>query len=115
MYRDARIIKALNFNSMRCAHYPNHPRWYEICDEVGLFLVDEANIETHGFQVHPYLSMSCTSTSVCVCLCVFPSPPTSFVRGEIPRSLSSADSPSYFPPTPLPTSNVDHLTTDLRK
>ncbi|WP_225913241.1 glycoside hydrolase family 2 TIM barrel-domain containing protein, partial [Pseudoalteromonas arctica] len=30
------------------AHYPNHPRFYELCDELGLYVVDEANIETHG-------------------------------------------------------------------
>ena len=50
MWRDAQEMKALNFNGVRCAHYPHHPRWLEICDAVGLVVVDEANVETHGFQ-----------------------------------------------------------------
>lgn len=50
MYSDARIIKKLNFNAVRTSHYPNHPFWLEICDEIGLLVIDEANIETHGFQ-----------------------------------------------------------------
>ena len=48
MIRDIRLIKQHNFNAVRCAHYPNHPMWYELCDEYGLYVVDEANIETHG-------------------------------------------------------------------
>jgi beta-galactosidase/beta-glucuronidase len=50
MRRDAELLKQLNFNAVRCSHYPNHPLWLEICDEVGLYVIDEANIETHGFQ-----------------------------------------------------------------
>lgn len=53
MMRDAMMIKAYNFNAVRCSHYPNCPRWYEICDEVGLFVIDEANIETHGLVCLP--------------------------------------------------------------
>ncbi len=41
-------IKQLNFNAVRTSHYPNHPRWYELCDEFGIYLVDETNLETHG-------------------------------------------------------------------
>lgn len=48
---DAGLMKQLNFNAVRCAHYPNHHRWLEICDEAGLYVVDEANIESHGFQM----------------------------------------------------------------
>lgn len=48
MLEDIRLLKQFNFNAVRTAHYPNHPRWYELCDEYGLLLVDEANIETHG-------------------------------------------------------------------
>lgn len=51
MVDDALTIKRLNFNAVRCSHYPQHPRWLEICDEIGLYVVDEANIETHGFQM----------------------------------------------------------------
>ena len=36
---------------VRCAHYPNQQRFYELCDEFGLWVVDEANIESHGFEM----------------------------------------------------------------
>ncbi|MEM7658024.1 MAG: glycoside hydrolase family 2 TIM barrel-domain containing protein [Bacteroidota bacterium] len=48
MIADAKLMKQFNFNSVRTSHYPNNPRWYEICDEYGLYVIDEANIETHG-------------------------------------------------------------------
>mmetsp|Transcript_9478 Transcript_9478/g.15719 ORF Transcript_9478/g.15719 Transcript_9478/m.15719 type:complete len:696 (+) Transcript_9478:1656-3743(+) len=51
MFEDAVQLKKLNFNAVRSAHYPQHPYWLEVCDEVGLYVIDEANIETHGFQV----------------------------------------------------------------
>ena len=51
MREDAALMKRFNFNAVRCSHYPNHHRWLEICDEAGLYVVDEANIETHGFQM----------------------------------------------------------------
>ena len=41
-------MKQNNINAVRLAHYPNDPRWYELCDEYGLYVVDEANIESHG-------------------------------------------------------------------
>ncbi|RMA78832.1 glycoside hydrolase family 2 TIM barrel-domain containing protein [Umboniibacter marinipuniceus] len=48
MELDARLMKENNINSVRLAHYPNDPYWYQLADEVGLYLVDEANIESHG-------------------------------------------------------------------
>nr|WP_318382544.1 beta-galactosidase [uncultured Enterobacter sp.] len=48
MRRDIELMKQHNFNAVRCSHYPNHPRWYQLCDRYGLYVVDEANIETHG-------------------------------------------------------------------
>ena len=48
MIEDIKLLKQFNFNAVRTAHYPNDPIWYELCDEYGLYLVDEANIETHG-------------------------------------------------------------------
>lgn len=48
MLEDIKLLKQNNFNAVRTAHYPNHSRWYELCDEYGLYVVDEANIETHG-------------------------------------------------------------------
>ncbi|NLS14078.1 beta-galactosidase [Vibrio sp. SM6] len=50
MVRDICLLKQNNFNAVRTAHYPNHPRWYELCDQYGLYVCDEANIETHGMQ-----------------------------------------------------------------
>ena len=48
MIRDIELMKQGNINAVRNSHYPNVTRWYELCDEYGLYLVDEANIETHG-------------------------------------------------------------------
>ena len=48
MIEDIRLTKQLNINAVRAAHYPNVPRWYELTDEYGLYVVDEANIESHG-------------------------------------------------------------------
>nr|WP_255306839.1 glycoside hydrolase family 2 TIM barrel-domain containing protein [Gilliamella apicola] len=48
MLHDIKLIKQHNFNAVRCSHYPNDPRWYDLCDLYGLYLVDEANIESHG-------------------------------------------------------------------
>lgn len=48
MLQDIRVMKSLNVNAVRTSHYPNDPRWYELCDKYGLYVVDEANIESHG-------------------------------------------------------------------
>lgn len=48
MLQDIRLMKEGNVNACRLSHYPNDPRFYELCDEYGLYLVDEANIESHG-------------------------------------------------------------------
>ena len=48
MLEDIRLLKQFNFNAVRTAHYPNDPRWYELCDQYGLYVIDEANIEAHG-------------------------------------------------------------------
>jgi beta-galactosidase len=48
MELDIRRMKELNINAVRTSHYPNDPRWYRLCDEYGLYVVDEANIESHG-------------------------------------------------------------------
>lgn len=48
MRQDIELMKQHNFNAVRCSHYPNHPLWYRLCDRYGLYVVDEANIETHG-------------------------------------------------------------------
>ena len=48
MLEDIRIMKSLNINAVRTCHYPDDPRWYDLCDKYGIYLVDEANIESHG-------------------------------------------------------------------
>jgi beta-galactosidase len=51
LLKDILLMKQNNFNAVRTAHYPNHPRFYDLCDEYGLYVIDEANLETHGFQI----------------------------------------------------------------
>jgi beta-galactosidase len=46
---DLLIMKRHNINSVRCCHYPSHPKLYELCDELGLWVMDEADLECHGF------------------------------------------------------------------
>ncbi|WP_227871829.1 glycoside hydrolase family 2 TIM barrel-domain containing protein [Paenibacillus bovis] len=48
MLWDIRTIKQNNMNAVRTSHYPNQTRWYELCDEYGIYLIDEMNLETHG-------------------------------------------------------------------
>lgn len=48
MLEDIRVMKELNINAVRTCHYPNDPRWYELCDIYGIYMVGEANIESHG-------------------------------------------------------------------
>jgi beta-galactosidase len=49
MIRDIRLLKQHNFNAVRTCHYPDDERWYELCDRYGIYLTDEANIESHCF------------------------------------------------------------------
>jgi beta-galactosidase/beta-glucuronidase len=48
MVEDILLMKRFNLNAVRTCHYPDDPRWYDLCDEYGLYLIDEANIESHG-------------------------------------------------------------------
>jgi beta-galactosidase len=48
MIKDITIMKQYNINAVRTSHYPNHPKWYELCDQYGLYVIDEVNLETHG-------------------------------------------------------------------
>lgn len=49
MIQDIKIMKQLNVNAVRTSHYPNDPMFYDLCDEYGIYLVAEANVESHGF------------------------------------------------------------------
>ncbi|KAG2671874.1 hypothetical protein I3760_13G013400 [Carya illinoinensis] len=51
MVKDLLIMKQNNINAVRNSHYPQHPRWYELCNLFGMYMIDEANIETHGFDL----------------------------------------------------------------
>ncbi len=48
MIQDIRIMKELNMNAVRTCHYPDDPRWYDLCDQYGIYVVAEANFESHG-------------------------------------------------------------------
>ncbi|MEV7379145.1 glycoside hydrolase family 2 TIM barrel-domain containing protein [Streptomyces lydicus] len=50
MLQDIRIMKQHNINAVRTSHYPNHPDWLDLCDEYGLYVIGEANLESHGVR-----------------------------------------------------------------
>lgn len=53
MEGDIKIMKELNMNAVRLSHYPNDPYWYKLCDKYGFYVIDEANIESHGMYYNP--------------------------------------------------------------
>ena len=50
MIEDITIMKQFNLNAVRTSHYPNNPVWYDLCDQYGLYVIDEANLESHGLR-----------------------------------------------------------------
>ena len=50
MLQDLRLMKQAHINAVRLAHYPNCPRWYELCDSMGMYIMDEVDCETHGLR-----------------------------------------------------------------
>lgn len=50
MVQDIKLMKQFNINAVRCSHYPNYSEWYELCNKYGLYVVDEANLESHGME-----------------------------------------------------------------
>lgn len=50
MEEDVKLLKESNINAVRTSHYPNDPYWYELCDKYGIYVLDEANIEAHGYE-----------------------------------------------------------------
>lgn len=50
MIKDITMMKRLNINAVRTSHYPNEPLWLDLCDEYGLYVIDEANLESHGVR-----------------------------------------------------------------
>lgn len=53
MIKDILLMKQHNLNAVRTCHYPNQPIWYDLCDRYGIYLIDEANIESHGMGYGP--------------------------------------------------------------
>jgi len=53
MIEDILLMKRFNVNAVRTCHYPDDPRWYDLCDQYGLYLIDEANLESHGVWDEP--------------------------------------------------------------
>jgi beta-galactosidase len=53
MLHDIRLMKQLNINAVRTSHYPNDPRWYQLTDEHGIYVIDEAFVESNGTSFHP--------------------------------------------------------------
>ncbi|GIN85168.1 beta-galactosidase [Heyndrickxia sporothermodurans] len=51
MKKDIIMMKQFNINAVRTAHYPNDPRFYDLCDKYGLYVIDETDLETHGFEL----------------------------------------------------------------
>ncbi|NHJ31685.1 MAG: DUF4981 domain-containing protein [Asgard group archaeon] len=65
MEEDVRLMKQYNINSVRTSHYPNHPKFYELCDKYGIYVMDECNIESHGLRkVLPKSEPQWTTTCV---------------------------------------------------
>jgi beta-galactosidase len=56
MIKDIMLMKQNNINAVRTSHYPNHPTWYDLCDEYGIYLWDEANIESHELREQSVLA-----------------------------------------------------------
>lgn len=54
MIQDIILMKQSNFNAVRTSHYPNNPEWYDLCDQYGLYVMNEANVESHGLWVKGY-------------------------------------------------------------
>ncbi|KAF6153070.1 hypothetical protein GIB67_034792 [Kingdonia uniflora] len=63
MVKDLVLMKQNNINAVRNSHYPQHPRWYQLCDLFGIYMVDEANIETHGFDLSKHVKHPTSETS----------------------------------------------------
>jgi len=53
MEKDIQLMKEFNINTVRTSHYPSDPYWYDLCDKYGMYIIDEANIESHGMGYHP--------------------------------------------------------------
>ncbi|KFZ21186.1 Beta-galactosidase [Thermotoga neapolitana LA10] len=58
MIQDIKLMKQHNINTVRTSHYPNQTKWYDLCDYYGLYVIDEANIESHGIGEAPEVTLA---------------------------------------------------------
>lgn len=58
MIKDITLMKQFNINTVRTSHYPNDPRWLDLCDQYGLYVIDEADLETHGMYCYDISQLS---------------------------------------------------------
>ncbi len=58
MREDMKLMKRLNVNAVRTSHYPHDPYWYQLCDAYGLYVMDEANVESHGMKFDPKITLA---------------------------------------------------------
>ena len=58
LLKDIRTMKSFNINAVRTSHYPHQERWYELCDKYGLYLIDEADIESHGMGYNKDITLA---------------------------------------------------------
>ena len=56
--KDIRTMKSNNINAVRTSHYPQQELWYEMCDKYGLYLIDEADVESHGTGYNPDVTLA---------------------------------------------------------
>ncbi|RLD74423.1 MAG: beta-galactosidase, partial [Bacteroidetes bacterium] len=65
MLKDIKLMKQFNINTVRTSHYPNDPYWYKLCDEFGIYVIDETNLESHGANgILPSSNSKWTAASV---------------------------------------------------
>ncbi len=65
MLQDIELLKQYNINAVRTSHYPDHPKWYDLCDQYGIYVIDECNLESHGLlNVLPKSDPKWTDASV---------------------------------------------------
>ena len=58
MIKDIELMKQFNVNAVRTSHYPNDPKWYKLCNKYGLYVIDEADIESHGMGYDPSITLA---------------------------------------------------------
>ena len=101
MIRDIKLMKQHNINAVRASHCPNVPRWYELTDEHGLYVIDEANIESHGMGYGPR-SLARASPSSLNLFKMVSWPPSATIPKPMARAAPPAPAiTTFFPAIPV--------------